>query len=136
MCTPSTNFRWSQTTMSSKLLQRGLESGQLRQPQPHNFLLTMLCFITTLTSAATEVTLEVIDIPTTTITLPKTRVNLLQIGGQTTNSRRGATSTLESVLDNSMYAAYCSSFVAALSNPLLTLLLGMLLLRLGSSTPA
>jgi hypothetical protein len=29
LCTPSTNFRWLKTTMTSKLLQRSLKSGQL-----------------------------------------------------------------------------------------------------------
>jgi len=31
VCTPFTNFRWSQTMIMSKLLPRGLESGQLGQ---------------------------------------------------------------------------------------------------------
>ena len=115
--------------------------------QHHSFLPTMLCLITTPTSAATGVTLEVIGVPTAIVTLPRTGANLLQIGGQTTGSRPGATLALGSGLDSSMYAANCSpvsvtqllivpSFAAALSSPLLTLLLGMFLLRLGSPTPA
>jgi hypothetical protein len=32
MCTPSTNFRWSQATMMSSLLWKGLENSQLSQP--------------------------------------------------------------------------------------------------------
>ena len=115
--------------------------------QHHSFLLIMLCLITAPTLAATGVILEVIGIPIATITLPRTRTNLLQIGGQTTSSRPGATPVLGSGLDSSMYAAICApvsitqlpivpSFTAALSSPLLTLLLGMFLLRLGSPTPA
>jgi hypothetical protein len=90
---------------------------------------------------------RVIGVPTATATLPKIRANLLQIGGQTTSSRPGATPALGSGLDSSMYAATCAlvsvtqlpivpSFTAALNSPLLTLLLGMFLLRLGSLTLA
>jgi len=88
-----------------------------------------------------------IGVPTATATLPKIGANLLQIGGQTTSSRPGATSALGSGLDSSMYAANCAlvlvtqlpivpSFAAALNSPMLTLLLGMFLLRLGSLTLA
>jgi hypothetical protein len=121
-------------------------SSLLQQPlccQHHSFLHTILCLITTPTSAATGVALEVIGIPTATVPLPRIGANLLQIGGQTTGSRSGAIL----VLDSSMYVANCApvlgtqllivpSFVAALSSPLLILLLGIFLLRLGSPTPA
>jgi len=111
--------------------------------QHHSFLHTMLCLITTPTSAATGVTLEVIGVPTTTVPLPRTWATLLQIGGQNIGSKPGAIP----VLDSSMYAANCAlvlgtqlpivpSFIAALRSPLLILLLGISLLRLGSPTPA
>jgi len=107
----------------------------------------MLCLITTATSAATGVALEVIGVPTTTVPLPRIGATLLQIGGQTTGSKLGAIPMLGSGLDSSMYAANCApvlgtqlpivpSFVAALSSPLLILLLGISLVRLGSPTPA
>jgi len=106
----------------------------------------MLCLITALTSAAIGVALEVIGVATETVPLPRTGANLLQIGGQTTGSRLGAIPVLGSGLDSSMYAANYASvlgtqllivptFVAALSSPLLILLLGIFLLRLGSPTP-
>jgi len=115
--------------------------------QHHIFLHTMLCLITAPISAATGVALEVIGIPTTTIPLPRTGANLLQIGDQTTDSKPGAIPVLGSGLDSSMYAANCApvlgtqlpivpSFVAALRSLLLILLLGISLLRLGSPTPA
>jgi hypothetical protein len=115
--------------------------------QHHSFLHTMLCLITAPTSAAAGVALEVIGIPTTPVPLPRTGANLLQIGGQTTGSRPGAIPVLGSGLDNSMYAANYApvlgtrllivpSFITALSSPLLILLLGIFLLRLGSPTLA
>jgi hypothetical protein len=73
--------------------------------QHHSFLLTMLCLITAPTSAIIGVALEVISVPTATITLSRTGANLLQIGSQTTGSRPGATPALGSGLDSSMYAA-------------------------------
>jgi len=96
--------------------------------QHHSFLLTMLCLITAPTSAAIGVALEVIGVPTTTITLSRIGANLLQIGGQTTGSRPGATPALGSGLDSSMYAANYApvsitqlpivpSFAAALYSP-------------------
>jgi len=99
------------------------------------------------TSTATGVALEEIGFPTATIPLPRTGANLLQIGGQTTGSRPGATPGLGSGLDSSIYAANCApvsgtqfpivpSFTATISSSLLTLLLGIFLLRLGSPTPA
>jgi hypothetical protein len=71
--------------------------------------------------------------------------NLLQIGGQTIGNRPGATLALGSGLDSSMYAANYApvsvtqllivhSFAIAFSSLLLTLLLGIFLLRLGSPT--
>jgi len=107
----------------------------------------MLCLITALTSAATGVALEVIGIPTATVSLPRTGANLLQIGDQTTGSKPGAIPVLGSGLDSSMYAANCATvlgtqlpivpnFIAALRSLLLILLLGISLLRLGSPTPA
>jgi hypothetical protein len=105
------------------------------------------CLIIAPTLAAIEVALEVIGIPTATVSLPITGANLLQIGGQTTGSRPSAILVLGSGLDSSMYAANCASvlgthlpivpsFVASLISPLLILLLGIFLLRLGSLTPA
>ena len=99
----------------------------------------MLCLITAPTLAATGVILEVIGIPIATVTLPRTGANLLQIGGQTTSSRPGATQGLGSGLDSSMSAANYApvsvtqlpvvpSFATAPNIPLLTLLLGMFLL--------
>jgi len=113
--------------------------------QHHSFLLTMPCLIITPTSAATGVAPKVIGVPTATVTLSRTGDNLLQIGGQTTGSRPGATPALGSGLDSSMYAANCApvsvtqllivhSFTKAFSILLLTLLLGIFLLRLGSPT--
>jgi hypothetical protein len=107
----------------------------------------MLCLITALTSAATEVTLEVISVPTATVSLLRIGANLLQIGDQTTGSKPGAIPVLGSGLDSSMYAANCAlvlgtqlrivpSFVAALRSLLLILLLGISLLRLGFPTTA
>jgi hypothetical protein len=114
--------------------------------QRHSFLVTMLCLITAPISAATGVALEVIGVLTATVTLPRTAANLMQIGGQTTSSRPGATLVLGSDLNSNMYAANYApvmvtqlpivpTFATAPSNPLLTLLLGMFLLRLGSPTP-
>jgi hypothetical protein len=93
--------------------------------QHHSFLHIMLCLITALTSAATGVALEVIGVPTATVSLPRTGANLLQIGDQTTGSKPGAILVLGSGLDSSMYAVNCApvlgtqlpivpSFVAAL----------------------
>jgi len=114
--------------------------------QHHSFLHTMLCLITSLTLAATGVALEVIGVPTATVSLPRTGANLLQIGDQTTGSKPGAIPVPGSGLDSSMYAANCApvlgtqlpivtSFVAALRSLLVILLLGISLLRLGSPTP-
>jgi hypothetical protein len=55
-----------------------------------------------------RVALEVIGVPTATVTLPRTGANLLQIGSQTTGSRLGATPALGSGLDNNMYATNCA----------------------------
>jgi hypothetical protein len=115
--------------------------------QHHSFLHTMLCLITAPTSTATGVALEVIGVPTATVPLPRTGAKLLQIGGQTTSNKPGAIPVLGSGLDSNMYAANCApvlgtqlpiipSFVAALRSPLLILMLGIFLLRLGSPTPA
>jgi len=115
--------------------------------QHHSFLHTMLCLITAPISTATGVALEVIGIPIATVPLPRTGANLLQISGHTTRNRPGAIPVLGTGLDSNMYAANWAlvlgtqlliipSFVAALSSPLLILLLGIFLLRLGSPTPA
>jgi len=93
--------------------------------QHHSFLHIMLCLITALTSIATGIALEVIGVPTATVSLPRTGANLLQNGDQTTGSKPGAILVLGSGLDSSMYAANCApvlgtqlpivpSFVAAL----------------------
>jgi len=85
--------------------------------------------------------------PTTTVPLPRTGANLLQIGSQTTGSKPDAIPVLGSGLDSSMYVANCApvlgtqlpivpSFVVALYSLLLILLLGISLLRIGSPTPA
>ena len=90
---------------------------------------------------------RVIGVPTATATLTRTGANLLQTSGQTISSRLDVTQGLGSGLDSSMSTANCApvsvtqilvvpSFAAAPSCPLLTLLLGMFLLRLGSPTPA
>jgi len=68
----------------------------------------MLCLITAPTSAATGVALEVIGVPTTTVPLPRTWANLLQISDQTTGSTPGAILVLGSGLDSNMYAANCA----------------------------
>jgi hypothetical protein len=53
VCTLSANFRWSQTTMTSELLQQGLESGQLSQPrQCNHHSKTNLIFVWSHTKAA------------------------------------------------------------------------------------
>jgi hypothetical protein len=99
----------------------------------------MLCLITALTSVAKGVALEVIGVPTATVSLPRTGANLLQIGDQTTGSKPSAIPVLGSGLDSSMYAANYAlvlgtqlpivpSFVAALRSLLLILLLGISLL--------
>jgi tetrahydromethanopterin S-methyltransferase subunit G len=106
----------------------------------------LLCLITAPTLASVGVALEVIDILTATATLTRTWANMLQTSGQTIGRRAGTTQGLGSGLDLSMFAANCAPisvtqlpivpiFAAVPSNPLLTLLLGMFLLRLGSPTP-
>ena len=115
--------------------------------QYHSFLFTMLWLITTLTSSTKGFAIKVFDVPTTTIILSKTGVNLLQIGGQTTSNRPGKTLVLGIGLDSSMYAANCApvsatqlpsvpSFATALNDHMLILLLPMNLLWLGFPTPA
>jgi hypothetical protein len=106
----------------------------------------MLCLITTPTLAAVGVALEIIGILIATATLTRIWVNLLQTSGQTIGNSVGTTQGLGNGLDMSMFAANCAPisvaqlpiipiFAAIPSNPLLTLLLGMFLLRLGSPTP-
>jgi len=68
----------------------------------------MLCLITALTTAATGVALEVIGVPTATVSLPRIGAILLQIGDQTTGSKPGAITVLGSGLDSNMYAANCA----------------------------
>jgi hypothetical protein len=105
----------------------------------------LLCLITAQTSAATRVTFEVIDVPTAAATLTRIGANLLQTNGQIIVQT--TTQGLGSGLDNSMSIANCAlvsvtqlpivpSFTIVPSSPLLTLLLGMFLLQLGSPTPA
>jgi hypothetical protein len=77
----------------------------------------MLCLITALTSVAIGVTLEVIDVPTATVSLPITGANLLQIGDQTTGSKPGAIPVLGSGLDSSKPSAIVLRFWAH-SSPL------------------
>jgi len=143
-CTRTPSIPWLLLPLCCLLL---LCRSSYHYCQHHSFLLTMLCLITAPTSATTGVALEVIGVPIATVTLPRTGANLQQIGGQTTGSRPGATPALGSGLDSSMYVAKYApvsvtqllivpSFGATLSSPLLTLLLGMFLLRLGSPTPA
>jgi len=113
--------------------------------QHHIPLLILLCLITAQTSAATRVTFEVIDVPTAAATLTRIGANLLQTNGQIIVQT--TTQGLGSGLDNSMSIANCApvsvtqlpivpSFTIVPSSPLLTLLLGMFLLQLGSPTPA
>jgi hypothetical protein len=115
--------------------------------QHHIPLLILLCLITAQTSAAIGVAFELIGVPTATATLTRTGANLLQTGGQTIGSKPDATQGLGSGLDNRMSVVNCApvsvphlpiipSFTTVPSSPLLTLLLGMFLLQLCSSTPA
>jgi len=114
--------------------------------QHHIPLLFLLCLITAQTSAATGVAFEVIGVPTTTATLTRIGANLLQIDGQIIGSKPDTTQGLGSGLDNSMFVANYAlvsvtqlpivpSFIIVPYSPLLTLLLGMFLLQLGSPTP-
>jgi hypothetical protein len=95
----------------------------------------LLCLIIAQTSAVIGVVLKVIGVPTATVTLTRTRANLLQTSSQTIGSRIGATPAATNGLDNSMFAANCApvsvtllpivlSFAAIPSNPLLTLVVG------------
>ena len=115
--------------------------------QYHNPLFILLCLITAQISAVTAVVLVATGVPTTTVILTRTGTILLSTRGQTIGSRTDATQWLASGLDSSMSAANYAlilvtqlpifpSFIAVPSSSLLTLLLGMFLIRLGSLTPA
>jgi hypothetical protein len=115
--------------------------------QHDNPLLILLCLITTQILVVTRVVIVATSVPTTPATTTSQGVTLLLTRDQPIGNRIGATQGLPSGLDSSMSATNCAptsviqlhivpSFAAVPSNLLLTLLLGMSLLRLGSPTLA